>query len=262
MLNPPPTSKFRATARYVALSCMAIASLAAAASPSSSAPYQSDAHKVTSGGQMAHMSGHMHMTSLRPVQPGDQQKADAVAAAAKEAMAPYKDYRKALADGYQIFLPEVPQPQYHFTRYDYGLEARNHFDPLKPTSLLYKKNPDGGYILVGAMYTDRVEADESELNDRIPLSIAHWHQHINFCKAPAGEKAKYFGPDAKFGLLGSITTKEECDAAGGEFHPHLFGWMVHVYPYETDPKKIWSTDDDDHGHDNMDHSAMPGMKMN
>ena len=37
--------------------------------------------------------------------------------------------------------------------------------------------------------------------------------------------------------------------------------MVHVYPYETDPKKIWSTDDDDQGHDNMDHSVMPGMKM-
>ncbi len=48
----------------------------------------------------------------------------------------------------------------------------------------------------------------------------------------------------------------------GRGHPHVLGWMVHVYPYETDPKKIWSTDDDDHGHDNMDHSAMPGMKMN
>jgi hypothetical protein len=38
--------------------------------------------------------------------------------------------------------------------------------------------------------------------------------------------------------------------------------MVHVYPYETDPRKIWSVDDDDQGHDNMDHSAMPGMQMN
>jgi hypothetical protein len=93
------------------------------------------------------------------------------------------------------------------------------------------------------------------------LSVARWHQHINFCKAPEGQKFRYFGPDAKFGLLGSITTKDECDAAGGEFHPHIFGWMVHVYPNEKDPKKIWSTDDDEQGHDNMDHSAMPGMKM-
>ena len=68
---------------------------------------------------------------------GLQQKADAVVTAAKQAMAPYEDYHKALADGYEIFLPDVPQPQYHFTRYEYGLEARLHFDPLKPTSLLY-----------------------------------------------------------------------------------------------------------------------------
>jgi hypothetical protein len=211
---------------------------------------------------MAHMAGHMYMTVLRPAKPGDQQKADAIVAAAKTAMAPYQDYHKALADGYEIFLPNVPQPQYHFTKYEYGLEARLQFDPGRPTSLLYKKTPDGGYTLVGVMYTDRVDATEDELNDRIPLSVAHWHQHINFCKAPAGEKAAYFGPDAKFGLLGSITTKEACEAAGGVFHPHIFGWMVHVYPNEADAKKIWAVDDDDQGHDNMDHSVMPGMKMN
>ena len=211
---------------------------------------------------MAPMAGHMYMTVLRSPKDGDQQKADAIVAAAKSAMAPYQDYHKALADGYEIFLPNVPQAQYHFTKYEYGFEARSHFDPLKPTSLLYKKTADGGYKLVGVMYTDRVDATEDELNDRIPLSIARWHQHTNFCRAPIGQKAAYFGPDAKFGLLGSITTKEACEAAGGQFHPHVFGWMVHVYPYETDPGKIWATNDDDQGHDNMDHSAMPGMKMN
>jgi hypothetical protein len=222
---------------------------------------------ATAGGQqpsagMAHMAGHMYMTESKTPKPGDQQRADAIVAAAKTAMEPYQDYHKALADGYEIFLPNLPQPQYHFTKAMNGLEARSHFDPLKPTSLLYKKTPDGGYKLVGAMYTDRVDATEDELNDRIPLSIAHWHQHVNFCKAPMGQKAAYFGPDAKFGLLGSINTREACEAAGGEFHPHIFGWMVHVYPYEADAKKIWATDDDDQGHDNMDHSSMPGMKMN
>jgi len=208
------------------------------------------------------MAGHMYMTALRPPKPGDQQKADAVLAAARQAMAPYQDYRKALADGYEIFLPNIPQSQYHFTNYAYALEARMHFDPLKPTSLLYKKTSAGGYRLVGAMYTDRVDAGEEEIDGRIPLSIARWHQHVNFCKAPAGRKAEYFGPDAKFGLLGSITTPQACEAAGGEFHPHIFGWMVHVYPYEKDPKEVWSTMDDNQGHDNMDHSSMPGMKMN
>ena len=249
---------FRFVVLCLTMGCAGSA-LVAAAAQAGDRPMQGT--KVASGG-MAHMAGHMYMTTLQPLKTGDQEKADAIAAAAKQAMEPYRDYHKALADGYEIFLPNVPQPIYHFTKAEYGLEARQHFDASKPTSLLYKKSADGGYELVGAMYTDRVNASEDELNDRIPLSVARWHQHVNFCKAPAGQWAANFGPDAKFGLLGSITTKDQCDAAGGVFFPHIFGWMVHVYPYETDPKKIWSTDDDDHGHDNMDHSAMPGMKMN
>jgi hypothetical protein len=211
---------------------------------------------------MASMSGHMYMTTLRPLKPGDQQKADAIVSAAKTAMEPYKDYRKALAEGYKIFLPNVPQPQYHFTKYENARDAAFHFDPKKPTSLLYKKTSDGGYQLVGAMYTDRVGATEDEINERVPLSIVRWHQHINFCKAPKGQEAEYFGSDAKFGLKGSVTTKKACDEVGGEFLPHLFGWMVHVYPYEADSKKIWSISDDDEGHDNMDRASMPGMQMN
>jgi hypothetical protein len=212
-------------------------------------------------GGMAHMAGHMFLSTLRPAQPDDQKKADAIVAAAREAMEPYRDYRKALADGYRIFLPNIPQPLYHFTNYQNARDAAVNFDPLKPTSLLYKKTPDGGYTLIGVMYTDRVGATQDELNERIPLSIARWHQHVNFCKAPPGEWNGYFGADAKFGLMGSITTKDACDAAGGVFIPHVFGWMVHVYPYESDAKNIWSIDDD-HGHDNMDDSPMPGMKMN
>lgn len=231
-----------------------IAAFAGADPPNVAAP-------GTAAADMSHMSGHMVMSEPRPAAAGDRQKADAVLEAAKTAMSPYQDYHKALADGYQIFLPRIAQPQYHFTNYQHGREARWHFDPLKPTSLLYKKTADGGYELVGAMYTDRVDATEQELNDRIPLSIARWHQHVNFCKAPPGQWAAYFGPNAKFGLVGSINTREACEAAGGTFIPHVLGWMVHIYPYETDPKKIWSTNDDDQGHDNMDHAAMPGMKM-
>jgi hypothetical protein len=233
---------------------------ATVASDSESADRQNVTASSMTDADMAGMSGHMYMTVLRPEKRGDRRKAELLVQAARTAMAPYQDYHKALSDGYEIFLPNVPQPQYHFTKYEYALEARSHFDPLKPTSLLYKKI-DGGYKLVGAMYTDRVDATEDELNDRIPLSIARWHQHINFCKAPSGQKAAYFGPGAKFGLRGSIITKEACEAAGGEFYPHVFGWMVHVYPYDADLKSVWSTNDDDQGHDNMDHAAMPGMKM-
>lgn len=206
------------------------------------------------------MPGHMTMTPARPIQAGDQAKADAVALAAKAAIAPYMDYKKALNDGWIIFMPKLPQKIYHFTNYTNGYMEQQRFDATKPTSLLYEKTADGGYKLVGAMYTDRKDAPESELNERIPLSIGRWHEHVNFCKAPAGEEKSYFGKDAKFGLMGSITTKNDCDAAGGAFQPNLFGWMVHVYPFESDAKKVWATDRDDDDHDHM-HSDMKGMKM-
>jgi hypothetical protein len=213
------------------------------------------------GMNMAHMSGHMYMTPLRPLQPGDKQKADDVVAKARLAMAPFTDYRKALAAGYKINNPNMKAVQYHFTNYQNAAISSSRFDPLKPTSLLYKKTPDGGYRLVGVMYTDRQNAPESELDSRIPLSIARWHQHINFCQAPPGNRAAYFQPNAKFGLRGSIITQQECEAAGGIFHPHLFGWMVHIYPFETDPQKMWSLDDEDDGMHTMDHESMMDMKM-
>jgi hypothetical protein len=49
----------------------------------------------------------------------------------------------------------------------------------------------------------------------------------------------------KFGLKGSITTQEACDGAGGKFRPSIFGWMVHVYPYEDSLDKIFAM----HHHD-------------
>jgi hypothetical protein len=264
MFPLPLIFRIGSTARVASTLCLALAyfPITASALPGGQSRSQSVAAASVDSGGMAGMAGHMHLTMLRPRQPGDQAKADAIVAAAKEAMAPYQDYRNALADGYRIFLPNIPQPQYHFTNYRNGREAATHFDPLKPTSLLYKKTADGGYKLVGAMYTDRLTATEDELNERIPLSVARLASARQLLHRAGWEGAAYFGPDAKFGLMGSIHTREACEAAGGTFLPHVLGWMVHVYPYETDPKKVWSIDDDDQGHDNMDHSAMPGMKMN
>ena len=182
-------------------------------------------------------AGHMYMTALEPQKPGDQQKADAVVVAARAAMAPYADYHKALADGYEIFLPNIQQPQYHFTNRQNGLDARQQFDPSKPTSLLYKKTADG-YALVGAMYTDRVGATQEELNERIPLSIARWHQHINFCKAPDGQKAAYFGPTPSLDWLGqSPPGKRVKKLAENSFRISLAGWFTSI-PTKRTPRKF------------------------
>lgn len=196
------------------------------------------------GPSMAAMAGHMNMTPLRPKQPGDEEKAKAVVAQAKATMERYKDYRKALADGYVIANPKLEQPQYHFNNDANAREANVHFDPAKPTSLLYRRTPMQRYKLEGVMYTARPDATEDELNQRIPLSIAHWHEHINFCAAPADRVKEYHGDHPKFGMFGSIHTKEACEAERGTFFPYMFTWMIHVFPYEDNFKDVFSMNDD------------------
>jgi len=78
----------------------------------------------------------------------------------------------------------------------------------------------------------------------VPLSVATWHEHTNLCIPPAGMKGQSFGPGARFGLQGSITTADACAQAGGTFVPIIYNWMLHVWPYENDPSKVWATADD------------------
>jgi len=200
-----------------------------------------DATKTANDAMSDHdmdMGTHMYMTALRSANPADEKRAEEILVQLRPTMEKYKDYRVALADGFKIFGPNVPQPQYHFTNYAYAMEASFKFDPAHPTSLLYKKTKDG-YELVGAMYTARKLATEGDLNARVPLSVARWHKHTNLCLPPRGTSLQ--NADFKeFGLRGSIATQEACEQAGGRWFPQIFGWMVHVYPYETDPSKIWA----------------------
>ena len=191
------------------------------------------------------MGPHTKMTVLRDSKPGDEERAQKVVEAARRVAEKYKDYHSALNDGFQIFLPNVPQKMYHFTNYRYALEARGDFNPEHPTSLLYEKHGDS-YTLVGVMYTAPKRFTEDDLDQRIPLSIAQWHEHVNLCTPPSDRKLEALGPNPKFGFRGSISTQAECDANGGTFHALIFNWMVHLYPLEKSEAEIW---DVSRGHD-------------
>jgi hypothetical protein len=98
------------------------------------------------------MGPHMYMTKLRAATPQDWAKADEIAGELRDSIEKYKDYHVALADGFRIFMPNLPQAEYHFTNYYNGFLESFSFDPARPTSLLYKKTKTG-YDLIGAMYT-------------------------------------------------------------------------------------------------------------
>ncbi|HZV58976.1 MAG TPA: hypothetical protein VFF42_01455, partial [Candidatus Eremiobacteraceae bacterium] len=189
-----------------------------------------------SGGHSDAHQLHMKMTSMRPSNQQDTARAKEISERLREGIEKYRDYHVALNDGYKIFLPNVPQPEYHFTNYWNGFLEGFSFDAARPTSLLYKKT-SAGYELLGAMYTMPKRATAEQLNERVPLSVAMWHLHTNLCMPP---KSEYRTANwTKFGLKGSIATADACEAAGGRFQPSIFGWMVHVYPYQNSLDKIY-----------------------
>jgi hypothetical protein len=226
------------------------------ATPSAQAEMNT-ATEAMSGHEHDHNMGpHMHMSTLRPANAADTAKAQQIVDSARASLEKYKDVKTAEADGFKIFLPQVKQPMYHFTNYKYAMEAAWKFDPDHPTSLLYEKTGDNTFKLIGAMYTAPARFTEDQLNDRVPLSVAQWHQHVNLCRPPKSENVLMLQPNAEFGLNGSISTKEACEAAGGTFVPRVFGWMVHLYPYEKNMDAIWSVERQKMN----DMADMPGMK--
>ncbi|MGH7931823.1 MAG: hypothetical protein ACREQN_01515, partial [Candidatus Binataceae bacterium] len=172
------------------------------------------------------MNGHMAWSDPRPANRADNERAAEIVATLRAAISKYKDYRVAERADYKPFHPEIKQRIVHFTNYWYAFKAGLSFNPAEPTSLLYKPLPGGGYELVGAMYTAPARLNQDRLNRRVPLSVARWHRHVDLCFPGKADAAR--ADWTRFGFTGTITTKAQCDAAGGRFYSQLFGWMVHV----------------------------------
>jgi hypothetical protein len=199
---------------------------------------------IDMGQSMEAMTYHMCITLTRPETPGDKERAEVVVDNVRAAIERYKDYKKAIADGFNQANPTVDQPQFHFTNDANAKYADTVFDPTRPTSLLFFRTPKNRFTIEGVMFTTRSSASEDELNRRVPLSVARWHKHTSSCGAPANKVKEYFGEHPKFGMFGSIHTRSACVAAAGTFLPEVFTWMVQVFPYESDLKDQFSMDDD------------------
>jgi hypothetical protein len=201
------------------------------------------------------MARHMAYSSNRPLTPADSARAMYVVNELRQAVVRYQDVRAAEADGYKMFAPQMKnQPQYHFTKNWNAVRNQFGFDPARPTSLLYKRNGRGEMVLVGAMYTASKRTSEEELDKRVPLSVARWHRHVNWCIPKRKEKDRWFETkDGRpiFGPLG-VSTEQDCEAANGRFIPQAFGWMVHANVFAgNDLRSIWHDDHMEHDHDAM-----------
>ena len=122
-----------------------------------------------------------------------------------------------------------------------------------------KKDAEGRLVLTGAMYTASRRTSEDELDRRVPLSVARWHRHVNWCVPRRLDKDRWSETrDGRplFGPLG-VATRDECDAVGGRFIPQAFGWMVHANVFAgNDLRSIWHDDHMERG------NAMLGAPKN
>jgi hypothetical protein len=205
---------------------------------------------------------HMEMTPAISPTSADSARAAAIAATLRTALAKYRDTTAAVADGYHMFLPGLKQQKvYHFTNNWRAVQESFRFEPTRPTSLLYKKDTTGRFILIGAMYTAPKRFGLEKLDARVPISIARWHKHVNWCIPKRGETARWaerrdgqpvFGPESP------VATREACDAVDGRFVPTAFGWMLHANVFAgDDPATIWG--DEHAGHDMHSGMKMDGM---
>lgn len=223
-------------------------------------------------GKHMEMGPHMTMTPMRAATPADTQRAEEILEKVRTALAKYKDYKAAEADGYEPFMESVPQDVYHFAnRQQTGAEYLGDIDLAHPGSLLYEKKTFGGYKLVGVMYSAPPDYTPEQLDKIIPLGIAQWHAHTNIC-LPAGVTVQDvmngrvmpprpdvtsvsemnhgrsasngdamrmrmgYVADDRFGFQGTIADQATCESSSGDFQKQIFGWMVHVYPFSDDLK--------------------------
>lgn len=207
--------------------------------------------KPTDSAAQAQMSGpmaagaHMRMTAPRAPNAADSARAARIVGELRSALAKYRDVEVAKKDGFVQFAPRMKDPKvYHFTRNMSAVRNQFGFDAARPTSLLYRRGANGTLELTGAMYTAPKNASLDDLDRRVPLSVARWHLHTNFCvpKRREGERWKETKDGQMvFGPASPIATREACDAVNGRFLPTVFGWMVHARVFEgDDPKVIWA----------------------
>ncbi len=219
-------SRFGRGALHAACAALTLLAVPAALPAQTAAAHDADGAEsmtmMSDGPGAGHMR-HMRFTELRPATPADSARALSLVRTLRQAIAPYADLDSARAAGYRI-RPKVAAMLPRKTIVHMGNprlrpDSGAVFDPAHPQALLYRRDAAGTLRLAGAMYVAPAGASLDELDARVPLGLAHWHQHVNVC-TPRSR-------DAQVRALRRAKTPEDCARAGGRFR-EASRYMVHV----------------------------------
>ncbi len=184
-----------------------------------------------------HMDGpHMHMTALRPVRLATRARGtDCFGPAANDGKIPRlsSGARRRLSN----FSAELAAKRIPFHELLEWLSRRVYVRP-RATDFIALQEDSQWRLGVDRRDVHRAADGHARSIKRAGSSqhgpVARAHQSL----LAEARRAAHMDL-AKFGLSGTIATAQACKAAGGRFFPQIFGWMVHVYPFDP-PNQIWA----------------------
>ncbi len=169
-----------------------------------------------------------------------------VVAAVKASIREIQDYKNAIADGYLRGNPEVKQTWLPLQQWSLRTRGRPALRPHRnqPRCSTLRPPTPGGFKPKGVMLPPSSNATESELNDRIPLSMAHWRisTSISVVRMPAKVKGVFRrSPEVRHVR---VNDSQQGKRVRRRMEPGYFRtsstWMIHVFPYEDDAWRISS----------------------
>jgi Dienelactone hydrolase family len=187
---------------------------------------------------------HLRLMSGAAATAEDSARADVLVLAMRDGLGRYRDIAAAEADGFEDLVVADSGAVTHLVNWKWAVAEAFRFNPAKPAALVYRTKRDGDRVLLGAMYTAPDGASLETLDRRVPVRVARWHQHIDWCTPKRGDDARWTETARDgapvFGPASRIATQSSCDSVAGAFHPHVFGWMVHANVFASDePGVIW-----------------------
>ena len=170
----------------------------------------------TAAGGAAAMGGpivqtpHLKLTAMRAPSARDSVRGEEILRGLREGIEPYRDYRKAIEDGYRIFLPNVPMKVYHFTNYRRGDVGGRSFDARKPARCYTNVDPAGAtpsWVRCMSRERRRQLTSSQRARPAQPRTVARAREHLRAAPARPPAVARNGGWEIEVGHAGAISTK-------------------------------------------------------
>ena len=135
----------------------------------------------------------------------------------------FRDVDVALKAGYRQVTEQVPNMGAHFVHPILSLDGK--FDPTRPEILLYVRDDDGEWELVGTSFVQALHLAGFDHPEAFAGPLDNWHVHYELCTGPTFNSRS--------------ATQAECRRDGGVWVP-AYGWMIHAWVWVDNPLGVFT----------------------